>query len=310
MEELNQCPGCNKELVISNIAGDCRVAIVAKDTLVSGKQFKIERCGSCGLLFTNPRPGPAEISDYYKSEAYISHTENKRSLKDRIYLSVQKYTLGRKVALLKKHTKQNKGRLLDYGCGAGGFLNKATLSGYNTVGYEPDEKARKNAEDKGLNAKNKRSEVIGNDTEKYDIITLWHVLEHLHDFPSILNDFYTNLNSKGLLIIAVPIANSADAVYYGNDWAAWDLPRHLFHFTPDSLIRCCEEAGYELKKKKGMPFDSYYVSWLSEQNRGNKLAALNAFLIGSWSNLRALIGKTPWSSETFVFRKKQAGSTS
>ncbi len=304
METISHCPLCRKDLYNSDINKLPKAFLSGKDTLVTGNRFTIETCRHCGFLFTNPRPKQEEISKYYHSEAYISHTVKKQSLMDRIYFGVQKIMLARKINLLKKHTKPNFRKLLDYGCGTGAFLNQASLSSFVTVGYEPEHYARKIAQNKGLDVAGKKEKVLGNNTQTYHVISLWHVLEHLHEYPSILNDFYTKLNPGGILLIAVPIANSADAQHYKNHWAAWDLPRHLYHFTRESLVKGCNQTGFKLIENKGMPFDSYYISWLSEQNKKNPVAPLNAFLLGTWSNANAMIGQTPWSSEIFVFKKE------
>ncbi len=310
MEKLNQCPNCCKKLIFSNKERENNVFLKAVDTLVSQKTFKIAKCPSCGFLFTNPRPDRNEIKHYYESEAYISHTENKQTVRQRIYFLAQKYMLRRKTALLKKHTKTNHRKLLDFGCGTGNFLDHARKNGFESTGYDPQPKARKAAEEKGLNIIKNLSDLVVNKTEKYDLITLWHVLEHMHDPPSFLDDFYTKLSYHGLLVVAVPMAESTDARYYKHFWAGWDLPRHLYHFTRESIVSYCTKRGYELLARKGMPFDSYYVSWLSEQNKGSRMAPLKALIVGTRSNMKAALGKAPWSSEIFVFRKKHAGSIS
>ena len=307
MEELNHCLICRKSLISKHKESERMLFLVAGDALVSKKKFKIEACPFCGFLFTNPRPTQNEIKAYYHSEAYISHTEKKQSLRDRLYFYVQKIMLAKKFRLLNKHTNPKQRKLLDYGCGSGTFLKESVIRGYDSVGYEPEQIARKKAQAKGLLVADRNEKVLGIDTQAYDIISLWHVLEHLHEFPSILNDFYTKLSPDGILLIAVPMAESADAVYYKNNWAGWDLPRHLFHFTRESLVKSCNQAGFKLIQNKGMPFDSYYVSWLSEQQINNPIAPIKAFLIGTWSNVKAIIGKTPWSSEIFVFRKTGRG---
>lgn len=304
MEKLNQCPLCLNTLKNSEQETRNRLYLEAVDTLVSQKTFKIEQCGSCGFLFTNPRPKKNEITKYYQSEAYISHTENNQTIKERIYFMVQKTMLRKKTALLKKYTKPQCRKLLDFGCGTGNFIDYAQQNGFESMGYEPEINARQKAETKGLNIIQDLELLFGNKTTTFDVITLWHVLEHLHNFPSVLDDFHTKINKGGLLVIAAPMALSADANYYKNHWAGWDLPRHLYHFTRESLVSCCTKAAYDLVVRKGMPFDSYYVSWLSEQQKKNRFAPLNAFLIGSWSNMNAAIGKAPWSSEIFVFRKR------
>lgn len=304
MENLDQCIICHKSLIVNKKDSQDSLFLESVDALVSNQTFRIEKCYACCFLYTNPRPNKLEIKKYYRSDAYISHTENKQTLMEWTYFQVQKIMFRRKISLLKKHTKPQSRKILDYGCGTGNFMQYARQNGFMPVGYEPETHARRKAEAKSLDLKSHDEIMDKSNTEKYDIITLWHVLEHLHSFPEILNDFYTKLNPHGLLVIAVPMANSSDAKYYKKFWAGWDLPRHLYHFTRKSLVGALKTIEYELITTKGMPFDSYYMSLLSEQNKGSRMSYVRAFFIGSWSNLMALLGKAPWSSEIFVFRKK------
>jgi 2-polyprenyl-3-methyl-5-hydroxy-6-metoxy-1,4-benzoquinol methylase len=297
METLSNCPVCKTPLPGKSI-------IVARDYLVSGKTFHIVQCFDCGFRLTNPRPGLDEISLYYNSKAYISHTEKTKSTFDFLYHLVKGIMLKRKLRLLKKHTKENQKCLLDYGCGTGSFLMAAADSGFKPSGFEPNPNAQRVLTRKGLSVVENDKILYKYNTAKYDIITLWHVLEHIHDFPGILYKFHTLLKSDGLLVIAVPISNSHDAVHYQQNWAAYDLPRHLYHFTQDTLTRACRAAGFEIIDKKPLPFDSYYVSLLSEKHLGSKFWFLKAIFQGSVSNIKAFLKLSPWSSQIFVFRKR------
>ncbi len=276
--------------------------MTARDYLVSGKDFHIVACEKCSLLLTNPRPSPDKIQQYYQSKAYISHTDKSTSFDDFLYHKVKGFMLKRKIRLLKKHTLTEKPKILDFGCGTGAFLRAAINAGFEAEGYEPGEDAQSVAKGKGITIVNDEA-LFKNKTKYYDIITLWHVLEHIHKFPSILNNFNTLLSDNGMLVIAVPMANSADAKHYKQHWAAYDLPRHLYHFTHKTLNRACQNAGFNLIDKQPMVFDSFYVSLLSEKHVGSKFPLLKAFYQGSISNIKAIFNKSPWSSEVFVFKK-------
>lgn len=297
METLTNCLLCSTPLPVNPY-------ITARDHLVSGKKFSIVRCDKCTFLLTNPRPYADEIAHFYQSEAYISHTDKSRSLHDFLYHKVKSFMLKKKTRLLKKHTSKRNAKIMDFGCGTGSFLQAAAKAGFQAEGFEPGEVANTIAKAKGLRILASPDELFVKQTKKYDLITLWHVLEHVHDFPGILHKFHTLLVEKGILIIAVPMSNSTDAKHYKEHWAALDVPRHLYHFTDTTLTKACQDAGFKLIRKHPMAFDSYYVSLLSEKHMGSRIAFLKAFYHGSVSNIKALLNKAPWSSEIFVFEKR------
>ncbi len=296
MEKLTHCLVCG-----SKLTGDEYLS--AADHLYSGSLFSIEKCGTCSFMFTNPRPDPTEIHDYYASDEYVSHSDRRNNIREFLYHKTKKYMLGRKLKLLKKHINAESALLLDYGCGTGDFVIAAKKAGYESIGYEPLNVAREKAVAKGAKIIKDEKEIFKENTKKYHAITLWHVLEHLHDFPEILNKFYTIIHKRGVLVIALPMANSADALYYDKFWAALDLPRHLYHFVPETIKAASTKSGFEFIERKGMPFDSFYISLLSEKNKQSKTAPVNAFLVGCMSNIKAKLQINPWSSEIFVFRK-------
>lgn len=298
METLTHCLICRSKLT-------GKTHLVAKDYLYSGQTFVIEKCCTCNFLFTNPRPDANEIKKYYSSEEYISHTDRKKNIQEHLYHGVKRLMLYKKIRLINKYKKEKPIHLLDYGCGTGSFVIAAQKSGYISTGYEPDEQARSIAIQKGAHILSKKEDVFKENPQKYDVITLWHVLEHLHDFPQILHDFYTVLNKGGVMAVALPMANSTDALYYKKHWAALDPPRHLYHFTPETIMLACKKTGFKLLNRKGMTFDSYYISLLSEKHKESKTAVINAVLIGGLSNIKAMMQQKPWSSEIFVFEKTE-----
>ena len=296
METIGHCLVCK-----TRVGG--KIYLQPRDYLVTGRTFSIVQCEDCGFLFTSPRPSRAEIHKYYASSEYVSHTDKSRNFQEFVYQLVKRYMLQRKLRLLKKHTTANMNRILDYGCGTGSFIKLAQKAGFDVTGLEPSEGARKTASQKGLKVLSSDESVFTNHTETFDAVTLWHVLEHLHSFPGILDKFYTKLSDSGVLILALPMANSADAKQYGAYWAALDVPRHLYHFTPDTIVRVCNEKGFKLLQRRPLLFDSFYVSLLSDKNKKSRCATIKALYSGIVSNITAMLSPQPYSSEIFVFHK-------
>ncbi len=297
METLTHCPLCNTAL-------NGTICLQALDHLVSGKTFNIEQCPACKLLFTNPRPGEAEIDKYYQSPDYISHTDKNTGWQNRLYQIIKQRMHKNKLKLLNKHTKETGRALLDFGCGTGEFVLAAKKKGYASVGFEPDIRARHIARKKGALVLKDINELFnGNKTNSFDVITLWHVLEHLHGLQEVMKTFYSLLKPDALLVLAVPMANSADAAFYKEQWAAFDLPRHLYHFTPSTIEHLCYTSGFQISHRKGLAYDSFYISLLSEKHRNSKIAPIGAVLRGLFSNTKALLKTRPWSSEIFVCKK-------
>ncbi|MNU64011.1 bifunctional 3-demethylubiquinone-9 3-methyltransferase/ 2-octaprenyl-6-hydroxy phenol methylase [compost metagenome] len=291
MEHLNQstCPSCG--------AQSFSTYLTVKDHFLSKESFNLELCDNCQLLFTNPRPTLDHIGDYYKSEEYVSHSSTKKGIVNRVYGKVRSYTLKKKIALLKELTSGKD--LLDIGAGTGHFLAKAKESGFHVLGLEPDEDARKVAlSENGIELKDLN--LLHHLNQKFNAITMWHVLEHVYNLQEDLEKISSLVNQDGVLIIAVPNYTSFDAQYYKEFWAAYDVPRHLYHFSPKSLIPLVESKGLKFEKMLPMKFDSYYVSMLSEKYKGGSL--LKAMRIGFLSNKKAKEGLS--SSQIYIFRKK------
>ncbi len=297
-ELLNACPLCGSE-------GERKIVLSAQDYLVSEEVFHVEQCPSCDLQYTNPRPKPLKIRDYYLSEAYISHAGEARSPLEWAYQLVRRLMIQKKIRLLRRYIKPG-GEVMDIGCGTGAFLEVLQSKGYKVRGYEPQESARKIAQNKNLNVSGKDDSLKDLPDQCLDGITLWHVLEHIHELGSNLELYRRLLVPGGFLIIAVPVHSAFDAGFYGEGWAAYDLPRHLYHFNRKTLQNALGTRGFRLLSRKGLPFDSLYVSLLSEKQMGKLPVGLRqarALTIGMISNLYAMSRQKPWSSEMFVFQK-------
>lgn len=296
MEKIHLCPICN-----SNMGR--RSVLSAKDYLISHELFHVEQCVTCGGLFTNPRPNDLNISKYYHSSDYISHARSARSFTERLYMRVRNYMISLKIRFLNNFLPVS-ARVLDIGCGTGDFAEALNKRGYEAMGYEPNPGASKIAEEKGIKLVTGEQALLNIPDQTFDAITLWHVLEHLHQPVQMLEQCKRLLKPGGVLLLATPMHNCFDASFYKNEWAAWDLPRHLLHFSRESLVNLLERQGFEPRKRKGMPFDSFYVSLLSEQNRGTRspvIRYIRAIFIGMWSNMLAAGGKREWSSEMIAF---------
>lgn len=294
-EHLKNCPICRKS--------SFKEYLKCVDFSVSKEVFTLQECADCGFVFTNPRPKEENIGPYYESKEYISHTDSNTGLISKIYKTVRSYAIRQKFKLVSKYSSGN--TILDYGCGTGDFLLYCQNRGWSTTGIEPNKNARAVLEGKKIEAIYP-NEISKLESDSHSVITLWHVLEHVHELDKTISEFNRILKKDGLLVIAVPNRMSYDAQYYKEFWAAYDVPKHLYHFSPNDVKRLFDSKGFLLKEIKPMVFDSFYVSMLSEKykSQGN---LLKAFFIGFTSNLLAFIRKNnSYSSQIYILTKKEA----
>ena len=299
IEQLKRCPSC-QSIQFENWI-DCQ------DFTYSQEVFSIIECKSCGLRFTNPRPSEDAIGPYYNNPKYVSHTDTSEGLLFTIYQWVKTFTLGKKAKMVSALTQSK--TILDFGAGTGDFANAICNSGFKTFAFEPNDSARLRIAEKypEINLLSDLSECKPN---SIGIISTWHVMEHVHQLEKTLQTFHSILESNGTLVIAVPNSRSFDANFYGRFWAAYDVPRHLYHFHPSSIEALLKTHNFILTQIKPMWFDSYYVSLLSENyktpnpNIFQKVIGLAiAFIIGSISNLKTLMNTKHCSSIVYIFKK-------
>lgn len=294
--QYNVCPACfNTEI---KKVFDC------KDYTVSKEMFEVWECINCTLRFTNNVPSVNDIAPYYQSVDYVSHSDSKKGVVNKLYHLVRNYTLGTKQALVKNVTGKEAGSLLDVGAGTGAFAHKMKQSGWQISGLEPDETARKNALN-NYSLHLDTLEALHNLPDKrFDAITMWHVLEHVHDLHPYLTTFQRILKPGGKLFIAVPNYTSLDACKYAQFWAAYDVPRHLYHFSPKSMEILLAGKGFKVALMKPMWFDSFYVSLLSEQYKTGHSNLIRGFINGLRSNLKAMGKGDRCSSIIYIVEKK------
>lgn len=288
------CPLCNSKN-LSHI-------FTSKDYYVTKTDFPIYICKDCQFKFTNNIPNIYEIGKYYKSEEYLSHNHKKKSLFDYLYFIVKNYNLKMKYNQIKKYMNDCR-MYIDYGCGTGEFLQYIKNKGFNTIGYESDEDARKFAIKQNKLLIHKPEQIHELDDNFVDVWSMWHVLEHIHDLKDFLAIMQQKITKNGYAIIAVPISNSYDAELYKKYWAAYDVPRHLYHFTEKHIVNLFQEFNFKLINTFPLKFDSYYVSLLSEKYKTGKTNYVKGILNGYKSN--TLAKKTnQYSSVTFIFQKQ------
>lgn len=274
-----------------------------KDFTVSGELFDVYECKACTGAFTQNIPVQAEVGKYYASTSYVSHSETKDGLVNKLYHAVRTRTLKKKRKMIQQLTGMDKGSLLDVGCGTGAFLATMLQAGWDATGLEPDETARKNAQELYQVQPLPSPEIFNLPAQQYDAITMWHVLEHVHQLHEYIDQLKKLLKPSGKIIIAVPNYTAADANHYKAQWAAYDVPRHLYHFSPDSMKNLMELHGMQVLEYKPMWFDSFYVSMLSEQYKNGKGNLIAAFFRGLLSNMNALGNHKKCSSVIYVIGK-------
>lgn len=273
-----------------------KLFLKVKDHSVSGEVFELLYDSDLDMLITHPQPSLEKLPSYYESVNYISHTDGSQSLFEKMYQLVKSIALKNKLKLI--NSQSEKGRILDIGAGVGDFLSTAKNDGWETIGIEPSDKAKAIAIKKGVSFVESVAELENN---SFDIITMWHVLEHVPDIENQIAELKRLLKPNGTILIAVPNFNSFDANYYSNYWAAFDVPIHLWHFSKTAIEKLFAKEDLKLIKVLPMKFDSFYVSLLSEKYKTGKMNYLKAIFIG-WKSNRYGNRNSEFSSHIYVIK--------
>ena len=295
--KIDKCPLCGKQHFDK--------VHTCVDHYATGESFDLYRCHSCGFMFTQNSPSEDVIGRYYDSPDYISHSDTHKGLMNSVYHRVRQYMLSQKFSIIRKHSSVHKGKLLDIGCGTGYFPHYMKQQGWHVAGIEKSPQARKFAEEHfGLHIQPPEA-LHGMGEKEYDVVTLWHVMEHLQHLNETWDTLHTILKDYGLLVVAVPNYTSTDAKIYGHMWAAYDVPRHLWHFSPDTMRQFAQKHGFTQEASLPMPFDAFYVSMLTEKYQKKKLTFMRGTLWGAYSWLTTLTNKERSSSVIYIFRKQK-----
>jgi len=292
MIHYRTCPVCDSEKI--------QRILTAIDYTVSHQEFEIWQCAHCSLRFTQDIPSAEQIGKYYQSEEYISHSETSKGLVNWLYLKVRKFTLTGKRKIIESETGIKNGTILDVGAGTGAFLHHMKSSGWAVQGVEPDAKAIQRAASQYHLQLQPAESLFQLPQSAFDAITLWHVLEHVHELHNYVSELKNLLKPGGKLFIAVPNYTSLDAHHYQEHWAAYDVPRHLYHFSPAAMQQLMSMHGMAIQKIIPMWFDSFYVSLLSEKYQKSSLALVRGFISGTRSNSKAFSNRRKASSVIYV----------
>lgn len=294
---IEQCPVCGKT--------EKSLALACTDYYATNEKFDIYRCDSCQFLFTQDFPADAEIGRYYDTKEYISHSNTDKGLVNKIYHMVRQRMMHKKAELVKAHTRSSSTWMLDIGCGIGYFLGEMSKHGFSVRGIEKNKDARNFAHKNFGVTCYEPSKMAEFDELSFGVITLWHSLEHLENLNETLKRIHKLLVENGTVFVAVPNANSADAKHYQEMWAAYDVPRHLWHFTPDSMKQLVNKHGFGIEAMYPMPFDAFYVSMLSEKYKKNPLNFLTGALVGLKCYFQAWNKPEKSSSVIYVLKKSE-----
>lgn len=291
----SHCPVCD--------ADDLQFVFEVKDYTVSGDLFAVWQCNSCGLRFTQNVPDQDHIFPFYQSEDYISHTNTSKGLINGLYQKVRTITMKQKASLVKRYTNIDSGNLLDIGCGTGNFLQAMKQGGWSVTGLEPDAGAREVAHKMHGLETLPSHEIFNLKNNHFNAITMWHVLEHVHELHPYIDQIKNLLTQNGKLFIAVPNYTSKDAQMYQEYWAAYDVPRHLYHFSPQAMQVLMRKHGLKISHYLPMWFDSFYIGLLSSKYKNGKPSLPAAALHGLASNIHALGNVKSCSSVIYVIEK-------
>lgn len=295
MQNIAQCPVCN--------GAETSLHLDVCDYFLTREHFSIVTCTTCGFRFVNPRPTVGEIGKYYESDKYISHNTEGFSLMTSLYRMARIVSLNGKYRMVKRYIQGE--QLLDIGCGTGEFLANCRKHGLKVTGMEPTRVARMQAIDNNHLDVKENLEEVRSEGKSYHCITLWHVLEHIHDLNGTLAMIGGMLAPEGVVVVAVPNSNSWDAQHYGKYWAAYDVPRHLYHFTQETMERLVRRNGFKIISTSPQRLDAFYVSMLSEKYRHGGSGLIRGLFRGMWSNLMARRSNHGHSSIIFVLKPEK-----
>jgi 2-polyprenyl-3-methyl-5-hydroxy-6-metoxy-1,4-benzoquinol methylase len=295
MVHHNECPLCSSDKISFFLR--CR------DHLFSKEDFNLFKCSTCDFVFTQDHPGEQDIGKYYESDDYISHDDKAKGFSNRIYLLVRDKMLNKKRKIVERATALKGANLLDIGSGTGYFAGTMKKAGWKVTGIEPNKKASDYGAARFSLEMVRPEQISELPDNSFNCITMWHVLEHFQEPFKYAIEIKRLLKPDGLCIAALPNNNSFDSAYYGILWAAYDVPRHLWHFNPSTFKLFSEKAGFRIVEIINLPLDVFYISILGEKNKGSKLPFIMGLIMGAWFALKSAKRKNKSSSLIYILRK-------
>lgn len=274
------------------------------DYLVSMEEFNICKCRQCDFIFTADYPDASEAGRYYESPEYISHSDSRRTLTDRAYQFARKIMLRRKRRMVIETTGLAKGNVLDIGSGTGHFLNVMKEAGWDITGIEINKSAREYAASQFSLKVLPPEELKALPSEEFDCITLWHVAEHLYDLNRYFNEIKRLLKPDGIVLVALPNSYSFDSAHFGKFWAAYDVPRHLWHFNYMTFPDFASKAEFTISSIRPLPLDVFYISILSEKHKKNPAPFITGIIKGAYFSMLSIFNRLKSSSLVFVLKRK------
>lgn len=295
-KDLKLCPLCGA-------SGQIPYA-QCKDFTISNESFYLLKCPSCNIVYTLDPPSESDTKRYDKLDLKLRLGDSPRGLTGRLYYHIRNLMLIRKAHIVEKQAYRTSGSLLNYGAKTGYFSSRMERRGWEVTSVEKYLEERLFSLEMFHHRMIDLSEMESLHSETFDVITLWHVFEHSYHPGELLDRFHELLRPGGILIMSCPNINSIDAKYYGPYWAAYDVPRHLWHFEPGSICNLALKHGFTLMHRERLPFDSFYISILSEQHLGHKQAFIRGMMKGFHSWLLSSSRRDLSSSLVYVFRKR------
>jgi SAM-dependent methyltransferase len=295
MVHYEKCPLCESNNLVPYI--------ICKDHLLSGEDFNLNICNDCHFVLTQDHPDESDIGRYYESDEYISHSDTGKGFSNKIYRLVRTIMLRRKEGIIKNVSGLKKGNLLDIGSGTGHFVHTMKKAGWNVTGIEINEKAREFAISRFGKDFISPEKIVALSDNSFDCVTLWHVLEHFQKPYKYFEEISRILKPEGTIIIALPNNISYDADYYRQFWAAYDVPRHLWHFSPSTFMLFAKKFSFEFSGFFNLPFDVFFISIMSEKYKGSKLPFISGLLNGIRFKAKSVFSNEKDSSVIYILRK-------
>ena len=291
---INRCPVCGHS--------SFKHFLNVPDWLVSKEVFELQQCEQCQFVFTANAPLEKDAGPYYNSEEYVEHSDTSSGLIYSVYHVARRAMLHYKYIKIKRLHAGKK--LLDVGSGSGYFLNFMKKKGYNVTGVEISKKAvalcKKNFGIKAHSPSEFLEEKLDTD---YDIISLWHVFEHVYSYDAYFELFSKSLNNNGYLILALPNCDSQDARMNKSYWGAYDTPRHIWHFTSKTIELFAMGRGFKMIKKHRMPLDPFFNVMVSDSYKDKFTFLPLTLLKGLYSYIISLLNIEKSSSIIYIFQK-------